>query len=102
MSDSDEPPERTAARASPPSPPARLSEQIQPAILNLVTLTLLAGCAFPLTLAAVGWLLFPHQARGSLVIRGGVVVGSELIGQEFSRPAYFQCRPSAAGNGYDG
>jgi K+-transporting ATPase ATPase C chain len=102
MSDSDEPPERTAAWASPPGPPARLREQIRPAILSLLTLTLLGGCAFPLAVAAVGWSLFPHQARGILVIRGGVVVGSELIGQEFSRPEYFQCRPSAAGNGYDG
>ena len=101
MSDSDEPPERTAAWASAPGPPARLGEQIRPAILSLLTLTLLAGCAFPALLAAVGWRLFPHQARGSLVIRGGVVVGSELIGQEFTRPEYFQSRPSAAGNGYD-
>jgi K+-transporting ATPase ATPase C chain len=102
MSDSDEPRERTAAWASAPGPPARLSEQIRPAVLSLLTLTLLAGCVFPLLLAAIGWALFPHQARGSLVIRGGVVVGSELIGQEFSRPEYFQSRPSAAGNGYDG
>jgi K+-transporting ATPase ATPase C chain len=102
MSESGEPPERTAAWASPSVPLARLSEQIRPAILSLLTLTLLAGCAFPLLLAAVGRPLFPHQARGSLVIRGGVIVGSELIGQEFSRPEYFQSRPSAAGSGYDG
>ena len=99
---SDEPPESTAPWAPPPGQPARLSEQIRPAILNLLTLTLLAGCAFPLMLAAVGWPLFPHQAGGSLVFRGGVVVGSDLIGQEFSRPEYFHSRPSAAGNGYDG
>jgi K+-transporting ATPase ATPase C chain len=102
MSDSDEPPERTAAWASAPGPRAQLSEQIRPAILSLLTLMLLAGCAFPLLLAVVGCPLFPHQAQGSLVIRGGVVVGSELIGQEFSRREYFQSRPSAAGNGYDG
>jgi K+-transporting ATPase ATPase C chain len=102
MSESGEPPERTAAWASSSVPPARLSEQIRPAILSLLTLTLLAGCAFPLLLAAVGRPLFPHQARGSLVIRGGIIVGSELIGQQFSRPEYFQSRPSAAGSGYDG
>ena len=65
-------------------------------------LTLLTGCAFPLLLAVFGRPLFPHQARGSLVTREGVVIGSELIGQEFSRPEYFQSRPSAAGIGYDG
>jgi K+-transporting ATPase ATPase C chain len=68
----------------------------------VLVLTLLTGSAFPLLLAAIGWPLFPRQASGSLVTRGGVVIGSELIGQEFSRPEYFQSRPSAAGNGYDG
>jgi K+-transporting ATPase ATPase C chain len=55
-----------------------------------------------LLLAAIGRTMFPHQANGSLVTRGGSVIGSELIGQEFSRPEYFQSRPSAAGSGYDG
>jgi len=70
--------------------------------LSVLVLTLLTGCAFPLLLAAIGRPLFPRQASGSLVTRGGVVIGSRLIGQEFSRPEYFQSRPSAAGNGYDG
>jgi len=70
--------------------------------LSVLVLTLLTGCAFPLLLAAIGRPLFPRQASGSLVTRGGVVIGSELIGQEFSRPEYFQSRPSAAGNGYEG
>jgi K+-transporting ATPase ATPase C chain len=82
--------------------PARLSEQIRPAILSVLVLTLLCGCVFPLLLAGIGRPLFPHQAAGSLVVRGGVVVGSELIGQAFSRPEYFLPRPSAAGSGYDG
>jgi K+-transporting ATPase ATPase C chain len=70
--------------------------------LSVLVLTLLTGCVFPLLLAAIGRPLFPRQAAGSLVTRGGVVIGSELIGQEFSRPEYFQSRPSAAGAGYDG
>jgi K+-transporting ATPase ATPase C chain len=99
MSDFDEPAERTA---SPPASSAKLGEQLRPAILSVLVLTLLTGCALPLLLAAIGRPLFPRQAKGSLVTRGGVVIGSELIGQEFSRPEYFQSRPSAAGNGYDG
>jgi K+-transporting ATPase ATPase C chain len=102
MSDSGEPAERAAPWASSPASPAKLGEQIRPAILSVLVLTLLTGCAFPLLLAAIGRPLFPRQASGSLVTRGGVIVGSELIGQEFSRPEYFQSRPSAAGKGYDG
>jgi potassium-transporting ATPase KdpC subunit len=102
MSDPDEPPEGTAQGSSLPVPPAGLGDQIRPAILSVLVLTLLTGCVFPLLLTAIGLPLFPRQARGSLVMRGGVVIGSELIGQEFSRPEYFQSRPSAAGKGYDG
>ena len=68
---------------------------------TLVTL-LLTGLAYPLAMTGVSRLLFPGQAAGSLVRdTQGRVVGSELIGQVFTRPAYFQGRPSAAGNGYD-
>lgn len=102
MSDSDQPFEETADWPSPSSSPAKLGAQIRPAILSVFVLTLLTGCAFPLLLAAIGRPLFPHQADGSLVTREGVVSGSELIGQQFSGPEYFQCRPSAAGEGYDG
>jgi K+-transporting ATPase ATPase C chain len=102
MSDSDEAAERKAQWASASVSTAKLGEQIRPAILSVLVLTLLTGCAFPLLLAAIGRPLFPRQAAGSLVTRGGVVIGSELIGQEFSRPEYFQSRPSAAGKGYDG
>jgi potassium-transporting ATPase KdpC subunit len=83
-------------------PHAKLGEQIRPAILSVLMLALLAGCGFPLLVAVIGRTLFPGHADGSLVTRGGVVVGSELIGQEFSRAEYFQSRPSAAGKGYDG
>jgi len=102
MRDSDEPAESAARRVFPTAPQAKLKQQVRPAILSVLVLTLLCGVVFPLLLFAIGRPLFPHQAGGSLLTRGGVVVGSELIAQEFTRPEYFQSRPSAAGNGYDG
>jgi K+-transporting ATPase ATPase C chain len=78
------------------------SEQCRPAILSVLWLTLLCGCAFPLLLYAIAVPLFPHQSGGTLIVRNGEVIGSELIGQELGRPEYFQSRPSAAGSGYDG
>jgi potassium-transporting ATPase KdpC subunit len=102
MSDSDEPAEITPGGAPPAASSAKLSEQLQPAILSVLVLTLLTGCAFPLLLFAIAQPRFPRQAGGTLVTRDGAVIGSELIGQEFTRPEYFQSRPSAAGSGYDG
>jgi K+-transporting ATPase ATPase C chain len=77
-------------------------EHLRPAVLSVISLTLLTGCVFPLALFAFGRLFFPGQAAGSLVTRNGVVVGSRLIGQNFTRAQYFHARPSAAGSGYDG
>ena len=102
MSDSNEPPESSVRDLFPPVPQTILNQQIRPGILSVLILTLLTGCAFPLLLAAIGRPLFLHQANGSLIRRNGVVVGSDFIGQEFSRPEYFHSRPSAAGSGYDG
>jgi len=102
MSEVGEPAGSSIPPVFPPAPQAKLARQIRPLILCIVVLTLLSGCILPLLLAAIGRSLFPRQANGSLVTRGGIVIGSELIGQEFSRPEYFQSRPSAAGNGYDG
>jgi len=67
-----------------------------------LVLTLLVGIVYPVVMVGLGHLLFPRQADGSLIVRGGQVVGSALIGQNFSSPRYFHPRPSAAGDkGYD-
>ncbi|MGB8380931.1 MAG: potassium-transporting ATPase subunit C, partial [Dermatophilaceae bacterium] len=92
------------------------------AVRSLLVLTLILGVAYPLAMTAVAQLLFNSNANGSLVSRDGTSVGSDLIGQGFTRavlengqpktdadgnpvleadPAYFQSRPSAAGAGYD-
>lgn len=76
--------------------------QLWPALRINIFLTILLGVAYPLAVTGISQLVFPHQANGSLITKGDQVIGSELIGQNFTRPEYFQPRPSAAGNdGYD-
>ena len=76
--------------------------QLTPAFLAVLVFTLLCGVVYPLVATAVGQVAFDHQADGSLIERGGHVVGSDMIGQVFTAPQYFHSRPSAAGDGYDG
>ena len=64
-------------------------------------LFVLTGIGYPLLTYVAGQGLFPEQANGSLIRKGDVVIGSSLIGQNFSGDTYFHPRPSAAGNGYD-
>src|ERR1019366_8505748 len=102
MNNSNEPLDLLRRVTIPAPDVAKLREHIRPAVVSVISLTFLTGCIFPLVLFALGRLLYPGQAAGSLVTRNGVVIGSKLIGQEFSRPEYFHTRPSAAGTGYDG
>ena len=74
----------------------------RPAILLTLLLCVITGFLYPGIVTGLAQLLFPHQANGSLVTApDGHVLGSELIGQSFTRPEYFHPRPSAAGAGYD-
>ncbi len=78
-------------------------QEILPGLRIKIFMTILFGLIYPLVVTGIAQVLFPHQANGSLVTQGGQVIGSELIGQNFTKPEYFQPRPSAAGNdGYDG
>ena len=77
-------------------------KHLRPAILLTLFFVAVTGIAFPVVVWAVGRVAFPSQAEGSLLRDAqGKVIGSTLIGQSFSKPAYFHPRPSAAGSGYD-
>jgi K+-transporting ATPase ATPase C chain len=67
---------------------------------TLVT-TVLLGLGYPLLVTGIAGFLFPHKAAGSLILKDGRVIGSELLAQSFTSDRYFHPRPSAAGNGYD-
>jgi K+-transporting ATPase ATPase C chain len=71
------------------------------ALLVFVTLSLLLGLAYPFAMTGISQLLFPHKANGSLVALDNRVVGSSLIGQNFTDPKYFKSRPSVLEKPYD-
>ena len=76
--------------------------ELRVAVVATVALAIVVSGVYPLVVWAIAQGLFPHEAGGSLIQRGGKVVGSELIAQSFSSPKYFHPRPSAAGEaGYD-
>lgn len=76
-------------------------EQFWPAVRMTLVLTVLTGMLYPALVTGIAKVIFPRQANGSLIEVTGKLVGSDLIGQKFTRPEYFQGRPSGAGDGYD-
>ncbi|MFL6450209.1 MAG: K(+)-transporting ATPase subunit C [Bryobacteraceae bacterium] len=79
-----------------------MTQQLLPALRAMILLTVLTGLVYPGVVTGLCQILFRDQANGSLLRRDGHIVGSALLGQNFSRPEYFHPRPSAAGtDGYD-
>jgi len=77
-------------------------QQLGTGFKMMLVLTVLTGLLYPGVVTGLCQVLFPARANGSLIVANGHVIGSELIGQNFKKPEYFQPRPSAAGNdGYD-
>jgi K+-transporting ATPase ATPase C chain len=72
-----------------------MGRQLRAALVSLGLLTLLTGLVYPLVVTGLAQVIFPRQANGSLIVRDGKAVGSELIGQAFDDPKYFWGRPSA-------
>jgi potassium-transporting ATPase KdpC subunit len=71
------------------------------AIAFTVVTTILFGVLYPLAVTGLAQLLFPEKANGQLIQQNGRVIGSRIIGQNFTGPGYFHSRPSNAGSGYD-
>jgi len=70
-------------------------KHLRPAVVILVVLTAFTGLLYPVVVTGIAQVLFPRQANGSLIVKDGKAVGSELIGQPFDDPKYFWSRPSA-------
>ncbi len=86
-----------------PVPPISLPKHSvwRTSIRFTIVTTLLVGIGYPLLVTGIAEAVFPHKAAGSLILKDGQVIGSELLAQSFTSEKYFHPRPSAAGNGYD-
>jgi K+-transporting ATPase ATPase C chain len=74
-----------------------MKQTIRPAFILFVVLTIITGVAYPLLVTNIGKIMFPSQIDGSLIEKDGKLIGSKLIGQNFTSPKYFWGRPSATG-----
>ena len=77
------------------------TRHIGAAVMYTIVSVILLGIVYPLVMTGISELIFPVQASGSIVYRNGAAVGSDIIGQLWTKPQYFHGRPSAAGSGYD-
>jgi potassium-transporting ATPase KdpC subunit len=77
-------------------------QALKPGFMMMLVMTVLTGLVYPSVVTLVARAVLRDQAEGSLVVSDGRVIGSRLIGQNFTRPEYIHPRPSAAGSGYDG
>jgi K+-transporting ATPase ATPase C chain len=97
------PAQAVAETPAAPAPPRRTSIRglLITSVLMTVVIMVGTGLIYPLAMTGLAQVFFNHQANGSLITVNGKVVGSELIGQNFTKPKYFHPRLSAAGKGYD-
>ncbi|HEY7993971.1 MAG TPA: potassium-transporting ATPase subunit KdpC [Candidatus Eremiobacteraceae bacterium] len=78
-----------------------LLRHLGPAVMFTIVSVIMFGLIYPITMTLISEAIFPSQAGGAYVYRNGQAVGSDIIGQLWTKPQYFQGRPSAAGSGYD-
>ncbi len=76
-------------------------KELKPAFMMMLVMTVLTGLIYPAVITGIAQVVFRDQANGSLIVSNGQVIGSRLIGQNFTKPEYFFPRPSSAGSGYD-
>jgi len=76
-------------------------KELKTGFLMMVVMTAITGFVYPGVMTAISQVIFPDQANGSLIVSDGKVVGSRLLGQNFTKAEYFHPRPSSAGSGYD-